>query len=418
MPVSTSTPIVINGTPVSATHDPSALPATPTVSPTPENTPDLSGETIPLIHLCAKSGPLAGANASRIAAVEDMVAAINADGGIFGAELDLHFADTLGTADGATRAETRLLRQFQDASLVLICDPVSEGALQAVLSEDEVLTLSPGFFTHEGGFLFGLDASPSAHLAFWLEDLATNWAGRQPEGAGSQIRLALLTWPAELSGQSASPELLADAADLGVEVVLQSELAADENANVFDFIYAARDANANVIYTNARSFGLAALLNALHDLGLAERFVIAAPGFAYDTQLYDYLFDPSYAQGLYLTSAWAWWSEEQNAGIEFAGDLLAQSSLDGEWTDWGYLQMAGAVDLARRALQDAILAEGYDGLSPEAVASALEDLGTYLVLNDLYVVDYSSGARTLANLRVWRVGALPGELEMLTDLAP
>lgn len=417
--VSTSTPIIINinGTPVSATPEPSTAP-TATVSPTPANIPDLSGETIPLIYLCDKSGPLSGGNASRIAAVEDMVAAINADGGIFGAELDLHLADTLGTVEGAVRAETRMLRQYQDAPLVLVCDPVSEGALQTLVSEDEVPALSPGFFAEPGGFLFGLDASPAAHLAFWLQDLAANWADRQPQGAGDQIRLALLTWPSELSGQPASPELLADAADLGVEVVLQSELVPEEDANIFDFVYAARDANANVIYTNARSSGMASLLNALNDLGLADRFVVGAPAAAYDAQLYDYLFDPAYAQGLYLTSAWAWWSEDQNSGIEFASELLTRSSLEGDWTDWGYLQMAGAVDLARRALQDAILAEGYDDLSPASVASALDDLGAYTVLNGLYVVDYSSDGRTLADLRVWRAGALPGELKMLSDFAP
>lgn len=417
--VSTSTPIIINinGRLVSATPEPSAQP-TATISATPENLPDLSGETIALIHLCDKSGSLSGVNASRIVAVEDMVAAINADGGIFGAQLELHFADTLGGADGATRAETRMLRQFQDAPLILVCDPMSEGALQFILSEDEIPALSPGVFAQEGGFLFGLDAPPSAHLAFWLQDLAANWAERQPQGAGDQIRLALLTWPADLSGVPASEELLADAADLGVEVVLQGELAAEEDANIFDFIYAARDANANVIYTNARSFGLASLLNALNDLGLADRFVVAAPGVAYETQLYDYLFDPAYAQGLYLTSAWAWWSEGKNGGIEFANDLLAQSSLEGDWTDWGYLQMAGAVDLARRALQDAILTEGYEDLGPESVVSALEELGAYAVLNGLYVVDYSSDARTLGSLRVWQVGALPGELEVLSDFAP
>jgi len=347
-----------------------------------------------------------------------MVAAINADGGIFGSELDLHFADTLGSFDGAQRAAARLLRQFEDAPLALICDPATEGALQEMLNQDEIPALSPGIFAEEGGFLFGLDTSPADHLAFWARDLSDNWDQRQPEGAGSEIRLAVLTWPEDLSGQPATPELVTYAESLGVEVVLQSDLPAEEGANIFDFVYAARDANANAIYTNARSFGLAALLNAVHDLGLADRFVVAAPAITYNTDLYDYLFDPAYAQGLYLTSAWAWWSEEENSGIQFAGDLLARSALEGEWTDWGYLQMAGAVDLGRRALQDAILADGYDHLSPVTVAAALEDLGAYQVLNDLYRADYSHGARTLASLRVWQVGDMPGDLVLLTNFSP
>lgn len=367
-----------------------------------------------MVLLCDRSGPLAAANASRAAGVEDMVAAINVSGGIYGAQLELHSADTLGTVDGAQRAEARLMRQYAETPFMLICDPLTEGALLATLDEDKIPALGPGVFAEPGGFLYGLDASPAQHLAFWLRDLAANWSKRRPEGAGSEIRLAILGWPAEQSGQLATPELLAYAQSLGVQVVFQTELPAEPDADIFDFIYQARDQNANVIYTDARSFGLAALLNGLHNLGLRERFAVGTPAAAYDADLYQYLADPSYAQGLYLTSAWAWWDEAENPGIQAARTLLAHSSLKGEWTDWGYLQMAGAVDVARQTLQDVILARDFESLDRESFAGSLNTLGAYEALDGIFTLNYSAGQRSPTQLRLWQVGAAPGELNSLT----
>jgi ABC-type branched-subunit amino acid transport system substrate-binding protein len=297
---------------------------------------------------------------------------------------------------------------------VLICDPLTEGALLATLNEDRVLALGPGVFAGPDGFLYGLDASPEEHLAFWLEDLAAHWANRKPDGAGDEIRLAILSWPTEQAGQLAMPELLAYAQSLGVQIVLQTELPADEPIDIFDFIYAAREQNVNAIYTNTRSSGLAALLNGLSDLGLRERFVVGAPAAVYDNDLYTYLSDPAFAQGLYLTSAWAWWSDADTGGVQFAKDLLAGSSFKPEWADWGYLQMAGATDLARQVLENAILTNGFEGLNRASVATALN---SYIALGGVFPIDYSAGVRSLNQLAAWRVGAVAGDLSVVSSLS-
>lgn len=370
-----------------------------------------------MVFLCDQSGPLAAANASRAAGVNDMVSAINASGGIFGAQLELRAADTLGTVDGAQRAEAQLMRQYADTPLILICDPLTEGALLTTLNEDRIPALGPGLFAEPGGFLYGLDASPEEHLAFWLADLAAHWANRKPDGAGDEIRLAILSWPTEQAGAATTPEVLAFAQSLGVQIVLQTELPPDEPIDIFDFIYQARDLNVNAIYTDAKSSGLAALLNGLSELGLRERFVVGAPAAVYDNDLYTYLADPVFAQGLYLTSAWGWWSDVDTGGIQFAKDLLADSSFKPEWADWGYLQMVGAIDVARRALESAILANGFESLDRASVATALEDLDSYAALGGVFTVDYFAEARSLNQLAVWRVGAVPGDLSVVNSLS-
>ena len=371
-----------------------------------------------MILLCPRTGPSAGVNKSRIQAVDQMVEFINEQGGIFGAQLDLHTSDTFGTAEGAQRGFARMLRQVGEGPIFILCDPISEQALAGSLTEDEIPALGPGISSEApDGFLFGLDATPAQHLAFFLQDLVANWNERRPQGAGDEIRLAVLSWPQELSGVLLTPELLTYAERLGIQVALQADLPAEPDANIFDFLYEARDANVNVIYTNARSYGLAALLNGIHDLGLRERFVVAAPAFVYDSQLYDYLADPVYAEGLYLSSAWAWWNEVDNPGVQMSNEIF-ERGVGTANVDWAALQMAAAVDIARQALEAAILEDGFAKLSPETVFDAVGSLEDYPVMDGLFEVTYSDGARSLPQLRLWVAGPAQGELTPITENLP
>lgn len=340
--------------------------------------------------------------------MEDVASAINAQGGIFGAQLDLRIVDTEGKPEAAERALAQTVRQFGEGPLVLICDPQTEAAISGLLNQNEIPALGPGDFAERGGFIFGLDAAPQEHLGFFLNDLFAHWNERKPEGAGDEIRLALISWPAEFAGPLTNDELLGDLEDLGIQVVFQAELPAEPDANIFDLIYRIRDANANVIYTNLRGFGLAGVLNALHNLGLRDRFAVGAQASGYDTQLFEYLADPAYIQGLYLTSSWAWWSED-NVSVQFLSSL-------GNGVDthaWGYIQMAGAVGLAQRAIEDAILQDGFQALSPEVVTRALESLEDYPVMSGLFTVDYSGDTRSVEKLRIWIAGAEPGQMDLL-----
>lgn len=347
---------------------------------------------------CDQSSILAGSNAGRIQAMEAATSAINANGGIFGAELDLQLVDT-GVTEEAQQALAGIIGELGEGPLVLICDPQTEAALRDTLNENEIPALSPADFAERDSYIFGIDATPQEHLGYFIDDLVPHWGERKPEGATTEIRLALISWTSEVSGLLAGDELLADLEDLGIQVVYQAELAAQPEANVFDLIYQIRDLNANVIYTNFRGFGLAALLNALQQLGLRERFVVGAPASTYDTQFFEYLVDPINAQGLYLTSTWAGWSEEENPGIHMITELDAGEQM----RDWGYIEMAGAMFLAEKAFEDAILEAGFAALSPETVRDALITLQDYPVFSGLFTIDYSGGMRSLDDLRTWVV---------------
>jgi hypothetical protein len=167
------------------------------------------------------------------------------------------------------------------------------------------------------------------------------------------------------------------------------------------------------VFTTARGESLAGFLNALNDLALRDRFVLGGPAAIYSAELYDTLADPAYAEGLYLTSPYAWWSETDNPSIQLANDLVSGDTEK----DWGYLQMVGAVDLARHALQVAIIEDSFAELSPETVVAALESLEDFQPMAGLFTVSYADGNRSVRLLRTLVVGAEAGVLSPVSDYA-
>ncbi|MBX3047627.1 MAG: hypothetical protein KIT46_08630 [Anaerolineales bacterium] len=393
--------------PPTASPSPSLTPGGPTPTPL----PDYSGRQVTVLHFCPRGEPFGLAYSGWSRALEERSAALNAAGGLLGAELVL----VRGNADGPpeqTGAELGLLLdRHPQAVLALICDPASEAALADGLAEAGLPALGPGAFG--GDTLFPLEPDPQTQLDFALQALLAQWPSLRPQGAGPELRLALLTWPADVAGELAlSPAPLPTPAPTGdgtalpvlvephLNLVLQAELDADPFANVFDFVFAAREAHANVIYTNARGFGLAALLNALHDLGVRDRFVLVAPAAAYNLQLYEYLADPARAQGLYLTSAWDWWNQSQQA------DLQAWAA-ETEFLDWGALHAAGALDLTQHVLEQVMLEQGLDSLTAVRVQRSLRELRGYAILDGLS----QFGQGQAQGLRLWQVGEVLGEMQ-------
>lgn len=342
----------------------------PTASPTPP--PVFSGETITLHLLCALTGPLPEVAAARAAAFEQAVAAQNAAGGLHSAEL------LVQVVDSATEAPVLDELSASAVPLAVLCDAASEAALGETLRQRRIPTIGLGAFDLPGGRLQALEPIPSAALAYWLQDLKANWRQRQPLSAGNQLRLAVLSWPAELTGNALTPQLQTQAQALGVELVYQIQLAPQLDLNVYDALYAMRDEHANIVYINADSYGLAYVLNALTNLGLRNRVVIAAPATAYEPLLYDYLAEPDFAEGLYLISAEGFTSQT-----------------------WELGHMQAALQVALEALDAAIAQSGsLDEVTSASLAQAL------------------AGMPPPTSLSVWQVGSTPGDVRQVAQETP
>lgn len=348
------------------TYTPTAPPA-PTLTPT----PSFSGETFTLHLFCALSGLLPELAAARVAAFEAALAAQNAAGGVRAAQLAVQLVDTGEDAEAALQALPAA------PMLAVFCDAASETALSESLRQQRIPAIGLGVQDTAGGRLFAVQAAPADALRFALQDLSANWRQRQPLSAGSQLRLALLSWPAALSGSALTAQVESYAANLGVELAYQAELSPRPDLNVYDAVFAMRDAQANVVYINADSFGLAYVLNALNHLGLRGRVVVVAPAAAYEPLLYSYLAEPAFAEGLYLVSA---------------GPLPTET--------WQQHSM-------QAALQAAVL----------TLDAAIEQAGSVAALSAANLSQALAALPSAGGLTLWQVGATPGELRQVSQAA-
>lgn len=396
--------------------------ATPAYTPTPQGAPDLNGERITLHHFCASTGELAAFNFTAIWAAQDMAAAINEAGGLFGAALDLQLIDTQGTAAGAEAAYTRLVNRDEPVLLILICDAISEQALAPLLARDGIPALGPGFasesaYTDPGGALFAYRSPLPQQFSSWLDFLSAHWSALKPAGAGDEIRLAFFAWPEELGGFVAEESVASLAEERGIELAQYERTAAQRTANIYDFVYAARDTNANAIYMNARAFTAAELLNVLHALGLQDRFTLAGPDVAFDG-LDAYLLTPGSLDATHLTSNSLAWSATENAAVSFAQQLLLAHGREAEHQNFTYLHTLAAVDIARYAIEQALLAQGLDDLDSGGVRGALLALDEYAVLDGLYSLSYARSQRYPTGLHVYEFDAQSDLCLLVGEISP
>ncbi|VAW31390.1 hypothetical protein MNBD_CHLOROFLEXI01-3022, partial [hydrothermal vent metagenome] len=117
----------------------------PTEEPMEEmRTDNLDGEIITFYHFGDLSGPLAGITGPLINGFNDAVAAVNADGGIRGAQVEIQFSDTQSSVDEAVAAYDRYTSE-DDNVLVMFTYGSGDGeALASRFVEDEIPSLAAG----------------------------------------------------------------------------------------------------------------------------------------------------------------------------------------------------------------------------------------------------------------------------------
>ena len=258
-------------------------PPPPTESPTdtpepPAGPPDLTGETITIYHFGDLSGPYAAITGPLIHGAEDAVAAINEAGGMYGATLEIKFADTAGSIDEAVAAYDRFTGE-DDNPLVMITYGSGEvEALAQRFAEDKVVNITAGLsargFYVDSGYTFGLGPIYPDQMGAVMKFLTENWDTYKPADAGDEIKLAYLSWPTAFGQGALTDESRAYLAELGIEIVAEEIYDVSPTADTTTAILNAQAAGANVIWTNTLAFGPAALLNDLNALGLRDQFVV------------------------------------------------------------------------------------------------------------------------------------------------
>ncbi|MFH1908445.1 MAG: ABC transporter substrate-binding protein, partial [Chloroflexota bacterium] len=353
---------------------PTAVP--PTEVPTPAGPPDLTGKTITLYHFGDLSGPYAGITAPLIFGAEDAVKAVNEAGGIYGATLEIKFADTAGKVDDAVAAYDRFTSEDPNALFMITYGSGEAEALASRFAEDEIVNITAGlsakaFYGEGSGYTFGLGPIYPDQIGFVMKFLAENWATYKPATAGDTIKLAHISWPTAFGQGSLTDESRAYLTGLGIEIVHEETYMPGPTSDTTIAILNAQAAGANVIWTNTLAHGPAVILNDLNELGLRDQFVVVADNWGMDLATYAFLANPAYGVGLIAPFPYLWWTDADNPGIQYAEKLFAANARTAGVHNVGYLLLVAGVDLAVQAIKTAIDTVGYENLTGEAVHDAL-----------------------------------------------
>jgi len=397
-----------------ATEAPTTAPteaptAAPTEAPTeaPSGPPDLTGETITIYHFGDLSGPYAAITAPLIHGAEDAIKAINDAGGIYGAMLDIQFADDAGSIDEAVAAYDRFTSQNPNTLVMITYGSGEAEALAERFAQDKIVNITAGlsskaFYGEGSGYTFGLGPIYPDQLAMTMKFLSENWATYKPADAGDSIKLAYISWPTAFGQGGLTDESRAFLADLGIEIVAEETYDVSPTADTTTAILNAQLAGANVIWTNTLAFGPSAILNDLNALGLRDQFVVAGDNWTMDLATYAFLADPAYGVGLMSPFPYLWWTDVDNAGVQYAQQLFTANERPSSEHNVGYLLLVAGVDMTVKAITQAIDTVGFDNLNGEAVHDALIALSPFEVLDGVLKMDFTNGSRSphMSQIRV------------------
>ena len=383
----------------------------PTEAPVPEGPPDLTGETITIYHFGDLSGPYAAITAPLIHGAEDAVKAVNEAGGIYGATLDIQFADDAGSIDEAVAAYDRFTSEDPNALVMITYGSGEAEALAERFAEDKIVNITAGlsskaFYGEGSGYTFGLGPIYPDQIGFVMKYLSENWADYKPEGAGDEIKLAYISWPTAFGQGALTDESRAYLSELGVEIVVEETYDVSPTADTTTAILNAQVAGANVIWTNTLAFGPAAVLNDLNALGLRDQFVVAGDNWTMDLATYAFLADPAYGVGLMTPFPYLWWTDTENTGVQYAQSLFEANERQAAEHNVGYLLLVAGVDMAVKAITHAIDTVGYENLNGEAVHDALIEMSPFEALDGVMKADFSNGSRSphMSQIRVIQGG--------------
>jgi branched-chain amino acid transport system substrate-binding protein len=385
----------------------------------PAGPPDLTGQTITLYHFGDLSGAYAAITAPLVHGAEDAVAALNAAGGIYGATLEIQFADTGGSIDEAVAAYDRFTGADDNILVMITYGSGEVEALAARFAEDKIVNITAGLssqgFYIDSGYTFGLGPIYPDQFGLVMKFLSENWATYKPADAGDEIKLAYISWPTAFGQGALTTESRAFIADLGIEVVVEETYDLSPTADTTTAILNAQAAGANVIWTNTLAFGTSVILNDLNALGLRDQFIVCADNWGMDLATYAFLADPAYGVGLITAFPYLWWTDADNAGVQYAGELFVANERPDAEHNVGYLLLVAGVDMAKQAITLAIDTVGWENLNGEAVHDALIALSPFQALNGVLRPDYSDGSRSPHVSQIRMIQGGPDAFNVLLD---
>ena len=372
----------------------------PSPTPTRIGAPDLKGQSIILPVVCLEDS-LAAPDGAVWQVMLDYAEAINLGGGLFGAELELELVELSineRLIEGETSREVEALPSLA-LPLLVFCDAASEQQIAGQLGDLGLVAVGYGAANlghyAPGGPLLSANPLPYNHFSYWVEILADDWEGFKPQGAGSEIQLATLTGP-DFPVIGFAHENLSEQ---GIEIVYQGDYSDIETLNVFDFVYAARDAQASAVFVHAEPAVAAELVNAVNALGLQDRLPLLLTSSSVSGEFRDLLFSPVYLEGVFVSASFPAWDQVDITKVR----AIAESNNSINQADYIDAFFAlQALDLARYALEEAIIADGSIRVDANSVREALSQSTAIYGLLINPDTQFLEATQTLNHLQILR----------------
>jgi branched-chain amino acid transport system substrate-binding protein len=420
----TSTPVAVAPTEVEPTQaPPTEAPPTevsPTEAPAVRHCEDgLEGETFTFYSQAGLTGPLSTIlGTAFVNALNDSIRDLNAAGGICGAEVVLKLTDTQYDAEQeiAVYQQTKA----EDPNLMSIATYGSGAtiALAPLIREDHVVNFAAGlnaeaFYIPPDGWTVGVAPIYSDQFAGFIQFLTENWDAIKPEGAGEDIVIGVIGWEGPFGAGAITPESLAYAESVGVQVLELETYAISAEADVVTPLQSLALQGANVIYIQSLGFGPAQVIGTLHALEMWNQVIVGGCNWAMNTDVLTILGESAGAAlGMYGVFPYNWWNDTGMPGVDAA--LLAFDAGGYPASDKGvsYITSYGGTFAWATILEHAIDMVGYENLNGDAFFDAFKDLGTVSALG-IFEYDVRNGTRAPRSSQIRQVQLVDGALQFV-----
>jgi len=341
------------------------------------------GETIIVYQAAGLTGPLAQIlgdgfiNGSQAA-----VNRINGDGGVCGIQLEIRLEDSQYDPEQEIAIYERYRAEDPAPLFHLSYGSGAAIVLKERVIEDKIPHITAGldaesFYIPRNGYTFGTGPIYSDQLAGfggWLQD---NWADVKPEGAGDDIVIGVIGWANAFGQGATSDEAIAYLEGRGITVLPLEQQEVSPTADVTGQLQNLLASGANVIWSQALSFGPAQVIGTVQALGVWDSVIVSGVNWSMNTDVVNILGEnAALMDGYYGVFPSYWWNDADNEGVQRVLEDFEASGLPDAKKDVGYLlsygQMYAIANILRQTLNDV----GFEGLSGEAFFNAMQEMGT------------------------------------------
>lgn len=341
------------------------------------------GETITVYQSAGLTGPLATILGDGfINGSKDGLDAINANGGVCGAMLEIRLEDSQYDPEQEVAVYEQFRAEDPPPLFILTYGSGATIALKDRVIEDQIPNLAAGlnaeaFYIPRDGYTVGAAPIYSDQFTGFLQWAQENWADIKPEGAGDEIVVGVVGWANSFGAGADTEEARAYAEEQGITVLEREEQEVSPTADVTGQLQNLLVNGANVIWIQSLSFGPAQVIGTLQALGAWDQVVVGSVNWGMNQDVINILGEnAALAEGYYGVVPYLWWNDTDAPGVQMALAAFEAGGYDLTSQDVGYLLSYGEMFAIATVIQKAINDVGFENLSGETFFNAMKELGT------------------------------------------